>query len=269
MASSRENRMQIDPELVGFAQEIKRRREAAGINQAELARLVSVARSYISHVERGRTKCRRDFAMRVDKALNANGEIVHSWDELVEKLKTIKYPAFFVDFPKAEASCVMLRGYETSTVYGLFQTEAYARFLLPDEEVFRSRMRRQEQILQRNPPPIISVVMHENVLFTELDCKKTMREQLEYLIELSYRERVNIQIAPTAYYRGVWTPFTIATMPDRREVVYTQKAYGGETSTKPHEVGIAAEAFVTLQAEALNVKDTRALIRKVIDERWT
>lgn len=268
MATSRENRMQIDPELVGFAQEIKRRREAAGINQAELARLVSVARSYVSHVERGRTKCRRDFAMRVDKALNANGEIVQSWDELIERLKTIKYPAFFVDFPKAETSCVMLRGYESSTVYGLFQTDAYTRFLLPNEEDFKNRMRRQE-VLNRVPPPIISVVMHENVLYSEVDCLKTMKGQLEYLIELSHRDRINIQIAPTAYYRGVWTPFVIATLPDRREVVYTEKAYGGETSTKPQEVGIACEAFVTLQAEALSVKDTRALIRRVIDERWT
>ncbi len=80
---------------------------------------------------------------------------------------------------------------------------------------------------------------------------------------------INIQIAPFSYYRGVWTPFAIATLPDQRQVVYTLKAYGGETSTRPEDVGLASEAFVTLQAEALSVKDTRALIRRVIDERWT
>ncbi|NVI92399.1 Scr1 family TA system antitoxin-like transcriptional regulator [Actinomadura sp. BRA 177] len=82
-------------------------------------------------------------------------------------------------------------------------------------------------------------------------------------------DTINIQIAPFSYYRGVWTPFAIATLPDQRQVVYTLKAYGGETSTRPEDVGLASEAFVTLQAEALSVKDTRALIRRVIDERWT
>ncbi|NVI90458.1 Scr1 family TA system antitoxin-like transcriptional regulator [Actinomadura sp. BRA 177] len=190
MAASSSDRQRVDPELLGFAQEIKRRREAAGLNQAELARLVNVARSYISHVERGRTKCRRDFAIRVDRALNANGEIVQSWDELLEIIKTIKYPAHFANFPKSEAAAVMLRGYEASSVYGLFQTEAYARFLLPEEEAFKSRMRRQE-LLKKNLPPVISVVLDESILYREVDCKKTMEEQLEYLIELSYRERIN------------------------------------------------------------------------------
>ncbi|RKS76180.1 helix-turn-helix protein [Actinomadura pelletieri DSM 43383] len=268
MTSTSENRMPVDPELLGFANEFKRRREAAGLNQAQLARLVSVQRSYISHVERGRTKCRRDFTTRVDKALNANGELVESWDELVEKIKSTKYPTYFVNFPKVEVSSVLLRGYEAYSVYGLFQTEAYARFLLPQEEDFQSRMRRQE-ILKRNPPPVISVVMDESVLYREVDSPETMRDQFKYLIELSTRERINIQIAPFAYCRVVRTSFAIATLPDQRQVVYTQKAYGGETSTKPHEVELTVESFVTLQAGALNITDTRALIRRVIDERWT
>ncbi|RFS86243.1 XRE family transcriptional regulator [Actinomadura spongiicola] len=268
MTSTSENRMPVDPELLGFANEFKRRREAAGLNQAQLARLVSVQRSYISHVERGRTKCRRDFTMRVDRALNANGELVESWDELVEKIKSTKYPTYFVNYPKVEASSALLRGYQTMLVDGLFQTEAYARFLLPHEEDFQSRMRRQE-VLKRIPPPVISVVMDESVLYREVDCPKTMRDQLEYLIELSHRDRINIQIAPMGYYRGIRTSFAIATLPDQRQIVYTQKAYGGETTTKPLEVELTVESFVTLQAEAHCVKETRALIRRVIDERWT
>ncbi|GAA4242169.1 helix-turn-helix transcriptional regulator [Actinomadura meridiana] len=268
MASTSEKKMDVDPELVGFAREFRRRREAAGLNQTELAEQVNVARSYISHVERARTKCRRDFTIRVDKALNANGELVKAWDELVEILRTIKYPTYFAHFPKAEFQADMLRGYEIRLVYGLFQTEAYARFLLPNEEDFQSRIRRQE-ILKRNPPPLISVVMNESVLYREIDCPKTMKEQLEYLIELSEREGINIQIAPLAYYRGVRTSFTIATLPDMSMVVVTDKAYGGETSTKPEDLKKTTEAFVTLQAEALSAKESRALIRKVIDERWT
>lgn len=81
-------------------------------------------RGYIGQVERGETRCRRDFSERVDKALKCEGKLVEAWDEL---LRGTKYPKYFVSFPKKEASAVQLRSYEAYFVYGLFQTEGYAR----------------------------------------------------------------------------------------------------------------------------------------------
>ena len=161
----------------------------------------------------------------------------------------------------------MLRAYEERVIHGLFQTEAYARALLNDDDAVKNRMRRQE-ILDHEPAPAITVVMDETVLYREVGGKEVMREQLEQLIQLSQGEKVNIQIAPIKYIRTVWATFVIATLPDQRQVVYTAKAYGGETSTSPAEVAIVNETMATLQAEALNAAETRALIRKVIEERW-
>ncbi len=149
MSASGGARPRIDPELVGFGTVVKRCREAAGLKQGQLADLVNVARSYISHVECGRTKCRRDFAERVDNVLNAGGEVVQAWDDLLEQIKQVRYPTHFVAFPKAEASADQLRVYETHLVYGLFQTEAYAGALLVDDDAVATRMRRQE-LLSKN-----------------------------------------------------------------------------------------------------------------------
>jgi hypothetical protein len=129
-------------------------------------------------------------------------------------------------------------------------------------------MRRQE-ILYRVPPPSITAVMDETVLYREVGGRTVMREQLERLLELSEMDNVNLQVAPIRYIRNVWATFTIATLPDQHQVVYTAKAYGGETSSSPPHVALANEAMATLQAEALNVRDSRALIRKVIKERWS
>jgi hypothetical protein len=230
--------------------------------------MVNVTRSYITQIESGRTRCRRDFALRLDRALKSGTTIVDAWDELLESIKSDKYPKFFVNFPKAEQSAIMLRAYEDRVVYGLFQTEAYASVLLNDGDAVGNRMRRQA-VLSRVPAPAVAVVMDETVLYREVGGKAVMRDQLTRLVELSEEEKISIQIVPIRYVRNILATFVIATLPDQNQVVYTNKAYGGETSTAPANVAFVNEAMVTLQAHALNVRDSRALIEKVIGERWT
>lgn len=258
----------IKPEFQSFGAEVRRLRKAAGLNQQRLADLVNVTRSYITQIESGRTRCRRETALRLDRALKSGTVLVEAWDELLESIKSDKYPEFFANFPKAEQSASMIRAFEERIVYGLFQKEAYARVLLGDEDALKNRMRRQE-ILDQDPGPAVSVVLDETVLHREVGSREVMREQLDYLIELSCRDRISLQVAPIRYIRNVWTPFAIATLSDQRQVVYTDNAYGGETTTNPRHVALVNETFVMLQGEALNVRDTRALIGKVIKERWT
>ncbi|MDL4820869.1 helix-turn-helix domain-containing protein [Actinomadura opuntiae] len=261
-------RPRIDPELVGFGTVVRRFREESSLKQDELAQLVNVARSYISHVECGRTKCRRDFAERLDNVLNANEGIVEAWDDLLEQIKQVRYPTHFVAFPKVEARADQLRVYENYLVYGLFQTEAYARVLLVDDEAVATRMRRQE-LLSRSPRAMISVVMEESVLYREVGSKEIMRAQLERLIELSQQEGVFLQVAKTGYYRGVRASFTIATQSDRSEIAYVIKATGGEISRDPSELTRLSEVIHTLNVKSCNTEDSRALIRKVMQDRWT
>lgn len=268
MSASGGVRPRIDPELVGFGTVVKRCRETAGIKQGQLADLVNVARSYISHVECGRTKCRRDFAERVDNVLNAGGDITQAWDDLLEQIKQVRYPTHFVAFPKAEASADQLRVYEHYLVYGLFQTQAYARVLLVNDDAVATRLKRQA-LLSRTPHPMISVVMEESILYRQVGSREVMREQLEYLIELSLREGIFLQIVKTAYHRGVRASFHIATQSDRSEIAYVVKATGGEVTRDPSELAKMSKVMHTLSAQALNTEDSRAFIRKVIEERWT
>ncbi|WP_158581447.1 helix-turn-helix domain-containing protein [Actinomadura spongiicola] len=253
---------------MGFGTVVKRCREAAGLKQGQLADLVNVARSYVSHVECGRTKCRRDFAERVDHVLNASGKIVEAWDDLLEQIKQVRYPTHFVAFPKAEASADQIRVYETHLVYGLFQTEAYARVVLIDDEALATRMGRQK-LLCRQPRPMISVVLEESILYRQIGSKEIMREQLKYLIELSLQEGIFIQIAMTAHFRDARASFCIATLPDRSEVAYIVKATGGEITRDPSDLTRISTVMHTLNAKALNTADSRTLIRKVIAEKWS
>ncbi|MFC5186151.1 helix-turn-helix domain-containing protein [Actinomadura harenae] len=254
--------------LLNFGLGVKRFRLSANLNQEELGKLTNVSRSYVTLVETGRTRCRRDYAERLDEALHASGEIIRAWDDLLQEFKAARYPASFGNFPRAEDAASMLRSYEDRLVYGLFQTEAYATVLLQDESKVRARMMRQE-VLSRDVPPAIHSVMDEAVLYREVGNKQTMREQLEYLYELSHRPNITIQVLPVIYVRNLWAAFSVASQADQKELGYTEKAYGGETSSAPDDLALLNETFARLQAEASNIRETRSLIRKVIDERWT
>ncbi|MEV4252344.1 helix-turn-helix transcriptional regulator [Spirillospora sp. NPDC049652] len=254
--------------LLNFGQGVRRFRLCANLNQEELGKLTNVSRSYVTLVETGRTRCRRDYAERTDEALHARGEIIQAWDDLLQEFKAARYPAYFGNFPRAESTASMLRTYDEHLIYGLFQTEAYARAVLRDETNVKSRMMRQE-ILFRDPPPAVYAVMEESVLYREVGDASTMRHQLDHLCELSSMENITLQVLPVIYVRNARASFAITTQLDQRELGYTDKAYGGETSSHAEDLAKLNETFARLQGEAFNVRETRAFIRKVSDQRWT
>ncbi|RAY14884.1 XRE family transcriptional regulator [Actinomadura craniellae] len=255
----------LTPELKAFGSEVARLREEVGLTRTELAELLNVTRSYVGQVEAGTTRCRREFAIRIDGALNSGSVLVDGWDDL---LQSANYPRWFVDFPKAEGSATFLRAYENTLVYGLLQIEEYARALLMKDELISARMKRQA-ILARSDRPMVCVVMNESVLFRQVGSRETMRDQLEHLATVSSWDNVTLQIAPTAYYRGAHGAFTIATQSNGGEVIYLATAAGGTISNESDDVLHVAKAFATLQARALPVDASRDLIWKVVQERWT
>ncbi|WP_425548955.1 helix-turn-helix transcriptional regulator [Actinomadura meridiana] len=68
----------IKPEFLSFGAEVRRLRKAAGLNQQQLADPINVTRSYITQIETGRTRCRRDLALRLDRALKSGTTLVES-----------------------------------------------------------------------------------------------------------------------------------------------------------------------------------------------
>ncbi|MFD0688813.1 helix-turn-helix domain-containing protein [Actinomadura fibrosa] len=254
------------PELRAFGAEVTRLRESAGLTRTELAALASVSRSYVSQVESGNTRCREDFAKRLDKALGSGERLAQAWNK---HLRSTPYPRHFTDFSSVEPTASVLRAYESRLVYGLLQTEHYMRALLETQDAVEARLRRQA-ILTREHAPTLFVILDATVLIREVGGRKVMREQLEHLIAVSeQQDNVHLQIAPIAYHRGAKASFAIATQPDRSEVVYLDRATGADTSTDAKELATVSETFSRLQAHSLSVCDSLDLIRKVVREQWT
>lgn len=251
-------------QTIAFGIALASLREDTGLSRLELAKRIPVTRSYIGQVETGTTRCTREFAAELDKALESGTEMQDAWDDL---LKSSRYPPWFADYPLAEGTACLLRAFETMFVYGLFQTPAYARALLQDETAVEGRLRRQE-VLQRDNPPMLSIVLLENVLWTCMGSAEIMREQCEHLLTVSEWSNVTLQIAPTGHYRGFNGPFNLATQSSGDELIYMPTATGGVTSNDREDILHIVGAFSALQANALSVSDSREFLRKAV-VRWT
>ena len=252
------------PQTVAFGIALATLREDAGLSRLELANRIPVTRSYIGQVETGTTRCRKKFATELDAALDSGTTMQDAWDDL---LKSSRYPSWFADYPLAEGTASLLRAYETMFVYGLFQTEAYIRAHLSDDVAIEGRLRRQE-VLQRENPPMLSVVLLESVLWTCMGSAEVMREQCEHLLTVSEWSNVTLQIAPTGYYPGFNGPFNLATQPNGDELLYMPAARGGITTPDREDILHIVGAFSALQARALSVDDSREFLRKAV-VRWT
>ena len=112
------------------------------------------------------------------------------------------FPAEFREYAEYEAEATSLWLFEHSLIPGLLQTEDYARAVLerhvhvtPEEVTKRlaARMARQS-ILDRDNPPMLWVLLDENVLRREMGNAKIMSEQLRHLAAVAARPKVTVQL---------------------------------------------------------------------------
>ncbi len=190
----------IDPSaspLDYYGYELRRLREAAGLKQAQLGSIIFCTGSLIGMVENGRRVPTRDFSERVDAALDTGGH----FSRLVGLVLRSVLPTWFQAYAEMEARAAYISTFQAQLVYGLLQTEEYARAVLGvrsegelDAKV-AARMERQ-RVLDRENPPLMWVVLSEAVLHQEIGGREVMRGQLAHLLGLRGREWVRVQILP-------------------------------------------------------------------------
>ncbi|ARP72490.1 XRE family transcriptional regulator [Streptomyces pluripotens] len=185
-------------------------------------------------------------------------------------------PAGMPGFVGLEPEALSMKAYHPTLVYGLLQTERYARVVhevqKPIEEYtsefIRSsvelRMKRQE-VLTRGNPVKLHVILGEAALRYPIGGADVMREQFARIQELSGRDHVTIQVLPfRPSYRSV-NDFAIldfgSELPPR---VQTDSAWGSvSTSDKPREVDRFTRRFNAMTASALPPEDTPEFLSRL------
>ncbi|WP_173097310.1 helix-turn-helix domain-containing protein [Actinomadura verrucosospora] len=236
-----------------------------GYSCAYVGEVAGAARQTVSHWESGYRKPDEKQAELLDD-LYGTGNL----------LATILYWAqagheanWYQEQVALEAIAAEIRIYESGLVPGIFQTENYARTLFTlggstdVERDVRERMARKS-VLSRTDPPRIWALLDDNVVDRVVGSGGVMREQLEYLIELSYMPNVVINVIPrtVGYHSGLRGSFKILTV-GREILAYTEAAAGGRLMRDPNEAERMRVRHDLLGADALSRQASRDHLRQL------
>ncbi|MFZ3471276.1 helix-turn-helix domain-containing protein [Streptomyces sp. 4.24] len=254
-----------------YGSELRRLREAAGLKQGQLGDIIFCAGSLIGQIETARKVPTRDFSERLDAALNTGGV----FSRLVGLVLRSQLPTWFQPFAEMEAKAEYISTYQCQLVYGLLQTEAYARAVIgveqPDtvDAPVAARIDRQ-RILSRGTPPVLWVVLDEAALHREIGGHAVMRNQLAHLLDLRDRQWVNIQVLPFAagQHAGMMGSFTVLRFENDPDLHYSESYDSGHMTANPQVIRERSVGYARLQAEALSPGKSAALIARVMEERY-
>jgi transcriptional regulator with XRE-family HTH domain len=256
-----------------FGRQLKLLRLRAGMERTELGKRVGYSADTSASYEQGRRVPQPRFIDQADEVLDAGGVLVAMKGEVGRA----RYPAFFRDMAQLEAEAMELCAYDTVVINGLLQTEEYMRAVLAmrrpllDEATIElrvsARLDRQE-IFNRWPAPLLSLVMEESVLRKPLGGKAVLRGQLEHLLLVGGRRNVEIQVMPLDREdnAGIDGPFTVVRRKGGEQVVYAEVQGRSNLVTDNDETALAAARYGIIRSQALPPQQSLELIEELLRE---
>ncbi|GAB2866097.1 helix-turn-helix transcriptional regulator [Streptomyces deserti] len=254
-----------------FGSELRRYRESAGMSQQELGECIFCTGSLVGQIETAHKVPTREFAERADAALMTDG----CFSRLVGLVLRSQLPTWFQPYAEMEARATYIATFQPQVVYGLLQTEQYARAVLgasqPEnlDELVAARMERQ-RVLGKEKPPVVWVVLDEAVLYRPIGGREVMRNQLAHLLSFRNQRRVKIQVLPFSVgeHPGLPGAFNLLRLDDDPDIVYTDDFVQGHMTANPDSVSEGWLHYDQLRAAALSVRDSADLIAHVMEERY-
>ncbi|WP_200307367.1 Scr1 family TA system antitoxin-like transcriptional regulator [Streptomyces adelaidensis] len=269
---------------VRLGAELRRLRDASGIESRDAAAFLGTNQTQISHIEAGR------FGISEERLRRLTGFYACRDAQLVDALVEMANPSrrsWWVKFrglvpPRAldiadlEHHASYIRAFEAVHIPGLLQTAEYVRatslFLDPDrpesecETHVEFRMRRQHVLASGTP---YDVIIHEAALRMRVGGPKITRSQLEHLLCTSEQENVTIRVIPfTAdgfagaglsmqYVGGVIPPL---------DTVQTDTPQGAVFTDAPAQLQRCRTRFERIDNAALSQDASLDLIRRISQE---
>ncbi|MFF6866578.1 helix-turn-helix domain-containing protein [Streptomyces ardesiacus] len=251
--------------------ELRRHREAAGLTQRQLGDIVNYTGSLVGQIETARKLPTPEFSERVDAALGTGGLL----SRLVTLVMRAQLPAWFQQIAELETRAVEICAFQTHMVHGLLQTDAYVRAVLgtfdPTDLDDRTAVRlARQRIFEKQTPPVFWSIVSEAALLQEIGGRETMRGQLAHLLSFEDNPRINVQVLPfsTGAHPGLTGSFSIFRFASDPAILYTERYGSGHPTANPESVKDCSLRYDHLRAAALSLKDSAALIRRVMEERY-
>lgn len=262
--------------FVVIGKQLKLLREKAGLGQKEFGTLVGYGPDLISAVERGVRTPRPELLRKADEVLDAGGlftEVISQVEEAMSRART-RHPEWYRGYAALEEQASSLHIYSNLLVPGLLQTEGYAeavfaqwRPLLSEEAIAKrvaDRMARQQKF-DIWPSATFSFLLDESVLLRPLGGREVHADQLQNLLRIGSLRTVELQVMPMerAEQPSLDGPFNLLTVRKGEQVAYVEIHTYPRLITDAEEVGVLAERYGLLRAQALRPSESLDLIEKL------
>jgi transcriptional regulator with XRE-family HTH domain len=265
--------------------QLRRLREARGITAQEAARAIRASESKISRIELGRNAFREvdiadlltlygitDLDEREQMLTLASQANQPGWWHRYQDV----LPTWFQSYIGLEESAESIRSYDSQFVPGLLQTEEYSAAVLDlgefsleetDRLVF---LRKERQRRFTTGSLRLWALIDEMALRRPVGNPALMRAQLEYLLEISDRPGLTLQVTPYPGGASYLVPgsfsilkFATADLPD---VVYVEQLTSAMYLDKRLDVEQYTAALDKVCATSTTHEQTKAFIRALLDE---
>ncbi|MDN3351571.1 helix-turn-helix transcriptional regulator [Actinomadura sp. DC4] len=180
-----------------LAHDLRLYRVQRGLSGDALAKLINCARSSISRLENNEAKLDERQAAILDERWDTGGHFA----TMLWYARLGHDPDWLKQHQDIESDASVIKVYESQVVPGLLQLSEYAHALVVEsgapnvDDIVARRMARQE-ILTRESPPVLLVLLTENVIDWPVGGPSLMRKQLAYLLEVSDRPNIGVRVVP-------------------------------------------------------------------------
>ncbi|MBO1334834.1 helix-turn-helix transcriptional regulator [Streptomyces sp. VRA16 Mangrove soil] len=256
-----------------YGEELRRRREAAGLTQEELSVRAVMSRTHIAHIEAGRRRPSLDDARRLDKVLGTGGV----FENFLPTQGEGAVAEHFEEALRLEEQATAIRVYGPKLVPGLLQTPAYAREVLASgfpprtqEECDKLLVTRvgRARVLDDFKTPLVWTILDEAVLRRPIGGPAVMCEQLRHIVELGEAHRVRVHVLPfSAGLHALVEGFvSLMWFDDLPPVAYVEGLNTGRVLEVPSVVRRCQLAYDHAMGDALSHRKSLALIRSTAED---
>ncbi|MET9361866.1 helix-turn-helix transcriptional regulator [Streptomyces sp. NPDC006632] len=258
---------------IRYGEELKARREAAGLTQEELSRLAMMSRTHIAHIEAGRRRPDVADARRLDMVLDTGG----FFERFLPTLDGRQVAEHFEEALEFEQQATLIRQYAPKLVPGFLQTEAYAHEVLssghpPKSDQERDRLLgarlARAGVLHDFDNPVVWTMLDEAVLRRPIGGPLVMCEQLRHLVALGEGRRIRLHVLP--YEAGAHALLeghvSLMWFSDLPPIAYVEGLNNGRVWELPSVVRQCQEAYDHALGDALSHQSSLALIRSVAED---
>jgi transcriptional regulator with XRE-family HTH domain len=265
--------------------QLRRLRESRNVTALEAARAIRGSESKISRIELGRNAVREvdiadllnlygisDSAEREQLLTLASQANQPGWWHRYQDV----LPAWFQTYLGLEESAESIRSFDSQFVPGLLQTEDYAAAIIrlgqysPEETDRLVFLRKERQRRFTSGGLRLRAIIDEVALRRPLGCPDMMRQQLDYLLEISSRPGLTIQISPFLTGASYAAPGSFSILEfaadDLSDVVYVEQLTSALYLDKRADVERYIDAMDRISASACTPEQSATFIATMLAE---